>query len=1115
MIIFLLNFTQNLKLYLMKKLSYILVLLFSTINLFSQSLVSLQEGRTNATIISNTQYSLSFTSSLSGFDILGVKAKDGEYIRIVVPEYYPDKNVSNPELPVMTRLIEVPLDAEFEVRIKSFDEQIVNLNEYGIDLQILPNQPSVSKSADYDKLPFYKNSSIYEDKEFYETQPVSVELLSKMRGIQIAQIRVSPFSYDIESNTLIIKNNIEAEIIYKNADFKKTAQLKADKYSPAFGSAYNSLWNFKAPATKGAIDRYPIKYVIVSDRMFEAALNSFIKWKTKKGFYVTVAYTDEIGTTATAIKAYLQGLYNAGTAEDPAPTYVLFVGDVAQVPYSKQVAGSGWWDEGHVTDMYYCEYDGGTDYIPEVYFGRFSASTVAHLAPQIEKTLMFEQYTFPDPSYLGEAVLVAGDDNSWASTHANGQVNYAHNYYFNADHGVTTLHKYLYPQSSQLAAEIRSKLGQGVGYANYSAHCDYDGWANPSFTISHIPSLNNEDKYFFSVGNCCLSNKFESECFGEALVRANKKGAVAHIGGSNSTYWDEDFYWTVGLTSTITANVTYEESSQGAYDHLFHDRGEEPYPSAYEMIYAGNMAVEASTSANKKYYWEIYHVMGDPSLMPYVGVPEQIQATYLSVMQIGMSSLTVNTEENAYVALSNNGVLLDAVLANSSGIAVLNFETLTSTGNLDIVITKQFRAPLIEQIMVIPSDNDYDAMLSSIIAPQSQIHINNASLVPSIEIMNLGLLNLTSVNVGYILDEQAPVTLNWTGNLAQLETAIVNFPEITLTSGNHTFTAFVSEPNEQTDQYPANDQKTQNVLVYSGNVKIESIQSPEDKICNTSLLSPKVTIKNMDNEPLSSCVVSYVCGGITDEFTWSGNLAQNETTQITFPENSFPDGNNTITFTIETVNGGGNSANFGASLEKNFKVISVANTIVFDITSDYFPSHNAWSLTHNETSELIYSESLSNANEHHITELCLGDGCYTFEITDSNGDGMNGWFLFPDKGSVKITNSTTSEVLWEYTSSGNWTSKTFEFCLDLTHAATRMISLNVFPNPSTGIVNVESTYGISNICVYNNFGQIVENKNYKGQNIIEMDLQSLPNGVYIMKITDNTEVTFKKIVLNK
>jgi len=1108
------KFTKNLKLYLMKKLGYILVLLFSTVSLFSQSLVQLQEGRTNATIISDTQYSLSFTSSLSGFDILGVKAKDGEYIRVIVPEYFPDKNVSNPELPVMTRLIEVPMDAEFEIRIKSFDEQIVNLNEYGIDLQILPNQPSVSKSADYDKLPFYKNSSIYKDKEFYETQPVSVELVSKMRGVQIAQIIVSPFSYDIESNTLIIKNNIEAEIIYKNADFKKSAQLKTDKYSPAFGSAYNSLWNYKAPATKGAIDRYPIKYVIVSDRMFEAALNQFIKWKTKKGFYVTVAYTDEIGTTAAAIKEYLQGLYDAGTAEDPAPTYILFVGDVAQVPVSKQVAGSGW-SSGHVTDMYYCEYDGGTDYIPEVYFGRFSASTVAHLTIQIEKTLMFEQYTFPDPSFLGEAVLVAGVDQSWSSTHANGQVNYAHDYYFNAEHGVTTLHKYLYPQSGSAAAEIRSKIGQGVGYANYSAHCDQNGWADPSFTTSHVPSLNNENKYFFSVGNCCLSNKFEvGECFGEAIVRANKKGAVVHIGGSNSTYWDEDFYWAVGLTSTITANVTYEQSDLGAYDHLFHDRGEEPYPSAYEMIYAGNMAVESSTSDLKKYYWEIYHVMGDPSLMPYIGVPEQIQATYSSVMQIGMSSLTVNTEENAYVALSNNGVLLDAVLANSSGIATLNFEALTNTGNLDIVITKQFRAPLIEQIMVIPSDNDYDAMLSSIITPQSQIHISQASFVPSVEIMNLGLLNLTSVTVGYTLDEQAPVTVNWTGDLAQLETAIVYFPEITLASGNYTFTAFVSEPNGQADQFTDNDEKTQNVLVYSGNVKIESIESPEDNICNTSTISPKITIKNMDTEPLSSCVVSYVCGEITDEFTWSGNLAQNETAQITFPETSFPDGNNTITFTIESVNGGGNSANFGASLAKDFKFISVGNTIIFDITSNYSPSDNAWTLTCDETSELIYSESLSTANAHHITELCLGSGCYTFEITDSNGDGMNAFFWYP-AGGVKITNSTTSEVLWNYTSSGNWSSKTFEFCLDLTdNVETHISSLNVFPNPSTGIVNIESGNIISNICVINNFGQIVENKNCNSNNVV-MDLQSLPNGIYFIKITDGERVTTKKLSLNK
>ena len=35
-------------------------------------------------------------------------------------------------------------------------------------------------------------------------------------------------------------------------------------------------------------------------------------------------------------------------------------------------------------------------------------------------------------------------------------------------------------------------------------------------------------------------------CFGEGLLRANNKGAVGYIGGSNNTYWDEDFWWAVG-----------------------------------------------------------------------------------------------------------------------------------------------------------------------------------------------------------------------------------------------------------------------------------------------------------------------------------------------------------------------------------------------------------------------------------------------------------------------------------------------------------------------------------------------------------------------------------------
>ena len=51
---------------------------------------------------------------------------------------------------------------------------------------------------------------------------------------------------------------------------------------------------------------------------------------------------------------------------------------------------------------------------------------------------------------------------------------------------------------------------------------------------------------------CCQSNKFdEPTCFGEKLLRANNKGAVGYIGGSNNTYWDEDYWWAVGATSNF------------------------------------------------------------------------------------------------------------------------------------------------------------------------------------------------------------------------------------------------------------------------------------------------------------------------------------------------------------------------------------------------------------------------------------------------------------------------------------------------------------------------------------------------------------------------------------
>ena len=42
--------------------------------------------------------------------------------------------------------------------------------------------------------------------------------------------------------------------------------------------------------------------------------------------------------------------------------------------------------------------------------------------------------------------------------------------------------------------------------------------------------------------------------------------------------------------------------------------------------------------------------MGDPSLMPYIGVPNNLIVNHQPIIPLGSSTFTVNTEENAYVA---------------------------------------------------------------------------------------------------------------------------------------------------------------------------------------------------------------------------------------------------------------------------------------------------------------------------------------------------------------------------------------------------------------------------------------------------------------------------------
>jgi hypothetical protein len=735
----------------MKKIILANFLLFFYVSSFAQQL-ELSAETNGVVLTANTQNFFEAYSGIQGFEAIEINTPEGIFNKLIVPSYVHSKEYGKPELPQIQKLIEIPIGADITTELLAYEKQTLLLTDFGINHKLIPSQPSISKGEDASSVPFKYYPEIYDQDEFLGKEIVTVERLGILRGVQIARLTIAPFKYNPVSNELMIFNNIELHVSYGNADYKQTQLLKEKNYTPAFNPSFSELLNYK-PLAKDLITTYPVKYVIVSDPMFQNDLQNFIEWKTKKGFNVVEAYTNDpmVGSTTTSIKAYLEGLYTAGTAADPAPSYVLFVGDVAQVPAHNGNSGS------HVSDLYYCTYDGPNDIYPDMYYGRFSATSSSQLLPQIEKTLMFEQYTFPDPSYLDEVLLVAGVDASMAPTYGNGQINYGTDNYFNAAHGLTT-HIYLYGSGSPVTSDqasasalIIDDVSNGVGFANYTAHCWENGWADPSFETSDVSGLSNQDEYCVIVSNCCLPNSFDNaECFGEAVLRAEGKGAVGHIGGSNNTYWNEDFWWAVG-TGSVSANPAYSQTGLGVFDCLFHENGEavsDWFITLSQMVHAGNLAVTAA-GGSEEYYWEIYHVMGDPSLMPYMSVPDPLNVTHLQSIPVGSSSLSVTTEEHAYVAVSQNSVLLDAQIVGTSGNVNLSFTPLSSMGVLDVVVTKQDREPYLGSVQVISTNAPFVTAITyqidDAMANNNQLADFNEQFLLDVDFQNLGSVTANGV----------------------------------------------------------------------------------------------------------------------------------------------------------------------------------------------------------------------------------------------------------------------------------------------------------------------------------------------------------------------------------
>ena len=1132
----------------MKRLSLVAIMVLCSIVAMAQNGRIQLRSESRAEITKSEFKTLRAVFSYGSVESVEVTTEQGTFSEIALPGTYASGEIGTPELPATHELLAVPFGATPTVSVVSFTTTDYRLSEYGINT-IIPHQPSVRKDQQPEDVEFVYNQAAYQTRSLATAPEATIEVQGTMRGIRIGSLLVNPLSYNAATNTLRVFNDIEVEINFEGADYAETERMLVNTYSPYFDIVYKQMFNYRqindVYTDHPDLMAYPVHMMVITPDNYVSTLQPWTNWKIQKGFDVEVYTTSQTGSNYNAIRSFVQNKYNTGVSSGETPTFLILVGDVAQVP---NTTGN---ESGKVTDLYYGSVD--NDDFPDMFYSRMSAENTNQLTAIINKILMYEQYTMPDPSYLNNVTLIAGWDNYWNPRVGQPTINYATNYYYNTAHGFSQVNAHL--NQSQYSG-CYNALSTGVGFVNYTAHGDNQEWYQPNFTNNSVNQLTNNNKYFLAMGNCCLAANFGyyQPCFGEAMIRAENKGAFSYIGSCPSTYWYEDYYFGVGATNTFSTMPNINNTSTGCYDGIWMD---DTYNTVSSIVFLGNLAVcyahagNYQYSVSDKYYWQSYHVLGDGSIMPYRVQPTANTVSHAQTFPTNATSFTVNAQAGSYVGISKDNVLLGAALVPASG-SVSVPVTPVSSGNVKIVVTKPQRQPYSATIPVQSGGTQYT--ITTTASPSNGGTVSGSGTytegqsctVVATANANYNFSNWTEN--GNVVSNSASYTFNVTSN----RNLVANFtviPTYTVqTSSNPTIGGTTSgggnyqQGQSCTVHATANanynfSNWTENGSVVSNNANYTfTVNGNRNLVANFNVVTYNITTTASPSnggtvsgggsyEAGATCTVNatanpgydfvkWTSGGTvlstepTYSFTVTGSLslvAHFTIAQYTISVDADP--------TMGTATGGGTftygqtcavsaSANphyIFESWTENGNVVSTESFYMFDVTAsrDLFANFTAEMFDINVTINPAEGGTVTGAGSYAYGETVT-------LVAEANEDLMYDFVRWTENGNEI---STDAEYSFIAEASRNLVAE-FE---NVDAVGESALNLRIYPNPASDKLNVVCSSNISELKVYNMVGALVYSLTDCGNNIV-VSLADMPNGVYYIQLTTNGTVETQRFI---
>lgn len=324
-------------------------------------------------------------------------------------------------------------------------------------------------------------------------------------------------------------------------------------------------------------------------------------------------------------------------------------------------------------------------------------------------------------------------------------------------------------------------------------------------------------------------------------------------------------------------------------------------------------------------------------------------------------------------------------------------------------------------------------------------------------------------------------------------------------------------------------------IALANNANLTNVESGS-VLCTPSGPSvvPTIKFQNMGNTAITSATITYdVNGGTPQVFPWTGSIGTMANATVVLNSYAFNDiGNNTINVTITDINGGADqdmSDNSGLLSNLTYST-AVGTTYELIVTQDQYGSEITWEFIDDATGNPVagatggpYSDLSGSgvlAHTHAITLPSIG--CYTFNINDSYGDGINSGY---GVGGVEFNENgaTTANV---FINDGTYSSADSDpFAVSSItgiNEETNMSEISIFPNPTSSISTISFNLGGSTSVtteVYNAMGSLVfsngtETMNAGSQKVV-FDGTELPNGIYYVNLTIGDQLITKKVSLLK